>query len=109
MKKFVCLIAALLVLSLTGCSQEEVDLVFEVADALLSETSAPEEDAAPETEAETEKETESEAVEQGTTVYITPTGKKYHLRSTCAGKNAKATTLEAAIAAGLGPCGSCAD
>ena len=58
MKKFVCLITALLVLSLTGCSQEEVDLVFEVADALLSETSAPEEDAAPETEAETEKETE---------------------------------------------------
>ena len=58
MKKILCLLGALLVLNLCGCSQEEVDLVFEVADALLSETSAPEEDAAPETEAETEKETE---------------------------------------------------
>ena len=59
--------------------------------------------------AETERATESEALEQGTTVYRTPTGKKYHLQSSCAGKNADAITLEAALAAGLGPCGSWAD
>ena len=37
MKKFLCLLGALLALHLCGCSQEEVDLVFDVAEALLAE------------------------------------------------------------------------
>lgn len=41
-------------------------------------------------------------------VYITPTGKKYHLKESCAGKNAIKTTLEAAEATGKTPCKKCA-
>ncbi len=42
------------------------------------------------------------------TVYITPTGKRYHLSPTCGGKNSTPTTLEEALDAGLTPCGKCA-
>ena len=42
------------------------------------------------------------------TVYITPTGKRYHLSSTCGGKNSTPTTLEEALGLGLTPCGKCA-
>lgn len=42
------------------------------------------------------------------TVYITPTGKRYHYRSTCGGKNSTSTTLNNAIARGLTPCKKCA-
>ena len=42
-------------------------------------------------------------------VYRTPTGKRYHYLSTCGGKNSTATTLSAAIAAGLTPCQKCAN
>lgn len=31
---------------------------------------------------------------QGMTVYVTPTGKRYHFKRTCAGKNAIETTIE---------------
>jgi hypothetical protein len=31
--------------------------------------------------------------EESITVYVTPTGKRYHLKRTCAGKNAIETTL----------------
>ncbi|MDP4153781.1 MAG: hypothetical protein Q8865_10175 [Bacillota bacterium] len=43
----------------------------------------------------------------GDTVYITPTGKKYHYSEKCAGKNAIATTLDEAKKKGLQPCGKC--
>lgn len=41
-------------------------------------------------------------------VYITPTGKRYHNLSSCAGKNAIETTLSSAISKGLTPCQKCA-
>ena len=42
------------------------------------------------------------------TVYVTPTGKRYHFSSTCGGKNSSATTLSQALARGLTPCKKCA-
>ena len=42
------------------------------------------------------------------TVYVTPTGKRYHYISTRGGKNSTATTLNNAIARGLTPCQKCA-
>lgn len=41
------------------------------------------------------------------TVYVTPTGKRYHYSKNCAGKNGKATTLQNAKARGLTPCAKC--
>ena len=42
------------------------------------------------------------------TVYITPTGKRYHYSSTCGGKNSTPTTLSKAKSYGLTPCKKCA-
>lgn len=42
------------------------------------------------------------------TVYVTPTGKRYHLNAVCGGKNSKETTMENALAKGLTPCQKCA-
>ncbi len=44
----------------------------------------------------------------GKTVYVTPTGKRYHFSSTCGGKNSSASTLSQALARGLTPCKKCA-
>lgn len=41
------------------------------------------------------------------TVYITPTGKRYHYKSTCGGKNSFAVELDQAIAQGYTPCKKC--
>lgn len=41
-------------------------------------------------------------------VYITPSGKRWHLNENCAGKNATATTLEKAEEKSLTPCKKCA-
>ena len=41
------------------------------------------------------------------TVYVTPTGKRYHYSKECAGKNGTATTLQNAKARGLTPCSKC--
>lgn len=40
-------------------------------------------------------------------VYMTPTGKRYHYSKDCAGKNGTATTLQNAEARGLTPCAKC--
>lgn len=45
----------------------------------------------------------------GSTVYVTPTGKRYHYSSSCAGKNARAVTIDQAISSGKTPCKKCAD
>ena len=50
----------------------------------------------------------SSGVVRGSTVYVTTSGKKYHYSASCAGKNARATTLSAAQASGKGPCSKCA-
>ena len=42
------------------------------------------------------------------TVYITPTGERYHLISTCGGKNSRPVSLEEALRRGLTPCKKCA-
>lgn len=44
----------------------------------------------------------------GKTVYITPTGKRYHYSSTCGGKNSRKSDLNTAKALGLTPCKKCA-
>lgn len=54
------------------------------------------------------QETES-STSNSKTVYITPTGKRYHYLSTCGGKNSRATTLSNAISLGLTPCKKCAN
>lgn len=52
MKKIVCLLLVLLILPLSGCSQEVVDQVFDIAEELFVETeTAPTEPAPAETEA----------------------------------------------------------
>lgn len=43
----------------------------------------------------------------GATVYITPTGSKYHLDPSCNGGSYSPASLEDAIARGLEPCGKC--
>ena len=45
----------------------------------------------------------------GTAVYRTPSGKKYHFDPQCGGKNSFETTLKEAVSAGLTPCSKCAD
>lgn len=42
------------------------------------------------------------------TVYITPSGARYHYSASCAGKNARASTLSSARAGGYTPCKKCA-
>ena len=41
------------------------------------------------------------------TVYVTPTGKKYHYNSSCNGGSYSPTTLDKAIKMGLTPCKKC--
>ena len=43
----------------------------------------------------------------GNTVYRTPSGKKYHLSSTCGGKNSYEVSYDDAISSGLTPCKKC--
>ena len=65
MKKMVCLLTILLTVSLWSCSQEEVDLVLDVAEALLAEGETTEDTASEETRhsEETRQETEKPAEE----------------------------------------------
>ena len=44
----------------------------------------------------------------GTVVFTTPTGKRYHLDPQCGGKNSKKTDLKSAQGIGLTPCKTCA-
>lgn len=46
--------------------------------------------------------------EKSDTVYRTPTGKRYHLDSHCAGVNYIESTIEESTALGLTPCKKCA-
>lgn len=51
--------------------------------------------------------TSSSSTQNSQTVYVTPTGKRYHLSPTCGGKNSTATTLSNAKSMGLTPCKKC--
>lgn len=74
-----------------------------------SERKAAEEAAAAQAAAE-QQAAEEAAADQATsrTVYITPTGARYHYSAKCAGDNAIETTLDQAQAQGYTPCGRCA-
>ena len=52
----------------------------------------------------TQKKTTKKVVSQGKTLYITPTGKKYHYDPHCNGVTYFKTTLEDALNWGLTPC-----
>lgn len=84
----------------------EVSLTYEPCKKCVGEGASPvqNEPDAPITENQVDTDA---AVYDGTTVYITPTGKKYHLLASCAGKNAIATTKEIA-AKTYEPCKKCA-
>ncbi len=49
----------------------------------------------------------SEDIGKADVVYVTPSGKRYHLKQSCGGKNAAATSLQDAIDCGKTPCGKC--
>ena len=48
-----------------------------------------------------------EPVTGGDTVYITPTGKRYHISATCGGKNSYSVVISVALDKGLTPCQKC--
>ena len=48
------------------------------------------------------------SLEDAGVVYITPTGAKYHLRASCAGKSAMEKDFAEAVANGYTPCKKCA-
>ena len=50
---------------------------------------------------------QSQAYQNSATVYVTPTGKKYHYNSSCNGGSYSPTTLDNAIKMGLTPCKKC--
>lgn len=83
---------------------------------LTSETitvTDPEAEAAAQAAAEqqaAESAAEQEAAQEPSspTVYITPTGARYHISAKCAGDNAIKTTLDEAVSQGYTPCGRCA-
>lgn len=52
--------------------------------------------------------TETTVADGLTAVYVTPSGKKYHLRASCAGASARAVDIETAVADGYLPCKNCA-
>lgn len=60
-------------------------------------------------EAAAQQQAQSEASEsQGRTVYITPTGKRYHYDNNCNGRTYIPSTMDEALAKGLTPCKKCA-
>lgn len=79
---------------------------------LTSETitvTDPEAEAAAQAEAEQQAEEQEASQEPSSpTVYITPTGVRYHISAKCAGDNAIKTTLDEAVSQGYTPCGRCA-
>lgn len=56
----------------------------------------------------TTKATTTVREQESQTVYVTPTGKRYHLLSTCGGKNSAPIRLEDALSRGYTPCQKCA-
>lgn len=85
------------------------DPAAEAAAKAEAERKAAEEAAAAQAAAE-ESAAEQEAAQEPSspTVYITPTGARYHISAKCAGDNAIETTLDEATSQGYTPCGRCA-
>lgn len=64
----------------------------------------------PATKQTTQKAQNSDSNDSGysRTVYVTPSGERYHFISSCGGKNSRATTLSEAKSSGRTPCKKCA-
>ena len=88
----------------TCASEKDGEETTETAE---SDTTGPEETTAPDNEDNTSNEGTNETTDSRI-VYVTPSGKRYHDSQNCAGKNAKETTIDEAIAAGKTACGTCA-
>lgn len=113
------------ILTAKSGSVESNELEFQIVDVkkaeeerIAAEKKAEEERIAAEKKAEEERiaaeqkaaEEKSAAASQQTdsrTVYITPTGKRYHYSSSCGNGTYNATTLDKAISMGLTPCKKC--
>lgn len=50
----------------------------------------------------------NESPAKGDTVYVAPTGKRYHYSKSCAGKNGRAVSVAEAVSEGKTPCKKCA-
>ena len=85
----------------TDSNQHNTDSVQQNADDGVSQSKQSE------TGNKTTTKTANKTTDNGT-VYITPTGKRYHFSATCGGKNSTAVPLEEALGLGLTPCGKCA-
>lgn len=81
----------------------------ETSDTAASDTTdVPSEDSTEPEGGDTTPDSEPADTAASKVVYVTPSGKRYHYKQSCAGKNAIETTLEKAIADGKTPCGTCA-
>lgn len=80
------------------------DIIFRLPDTAFDPEPTPEPMATPEP---TPEFTPEPTTSSGIIVYITPTGRKYHLDSNCNGGSYSAASLEDAFAKGLEPCGKC--
>ena len=93
--------------------QEKTDVIPVNGNETDAETVSEGNDETHTTEKATEKATEktadkSEPETRGNTVYIAPTGKRYHYSKSCAGVNARAVSLSEAKESGRTPCKKCA-
>ena len=88
----------------TETTIETTETTAETTSETITETTT-------ETVTETSTETTSETTTENPTektVYVTPSGKRYHFSASCAGKNALPTTLSKAEEDGYTPCQKCA-
>lgn len=99
----------------TADSEDTADNLTKFAASLMQcddiYTSATAEETQAQTQPETQPETQAiytvPPVQQGQTVYVTPTGKKYHYDSNCNGGSYNPTDLDTAKRMGLEPCKKC--
>lgn len=92
-------------------TQSEVDRSTPQSEEEPNDTGDQESSALPviqDEEPEPEEKVNHEKETDGVTVYITPTGTKYHLDLDCGGENSTATTLDKAENSGYEPCRKCA-
>lgn len=74
----------------------------------LPDKTTPPAEETPTQPAASEEPTEQEPEQQSRTVYITPTGKRYHYDGSCNGGTYIESTLDEALSLGLTPCKKCA-
>ena len=87
---------------------DSIHIMADRGTAATTAPSAPQAPTSPDPAPGSSETTGSPAPDAPAVVYITPTGKRYHYSSDCAGKNASPSTLQQALAKGLTPCQKCA-